>query len=49
MLNQKIKNKIQQKTAGDPKLQRELLYIVDQTSDGKSFNNLISEIMNNIK
>lgn len=49
MLNKKIKNKILQKTTEDPKLQRELLHIVDQTSDGKSFNSIISEVMNNIK
>ena len=49
MLNLKIKTKIEEKTMHDPKLQKGLLFLVDQTDEGKPFEGLMSQIINDIK
>lgn len=49
MLNPNIKRKIQDKTKSNPELQKELLFLVENSNDGKPFDSLIGQIMNTIK
>lgn len=49
MLNPDIKRKLLDKTKSNPELQTNLLFLVEETNDGKSFDYLIGQIMNSIK
>ncbi len=49
MLNPNIKRKIQDKTKSDSDLQTNLLFLVEETNNGRPFENLIVQIMKSIK